>query len=197
MVKMEKFYHFHRQGIHDDLWLLENDFEITKNFQSSFYENILLRERLLKEYYNDYEIDKVIKALEMMIDNNDTGYLGYHKFSSTLNSYYIFRRELALEEGRKIYNNLAPSRLHSIYLTDEKSLYYWVQYVGLCSRLLEVEVTGEIFESSDWLFPDIKSSFESQVKKSKKYWQPKELTYRMPKEYLFQGNIKVKGVKNL
>ncbi|MDE5630410.1 MAG: DUF2441 domain-containing protein [Bacilli bacterium] len=191
------FYHFHRQGNHDVLWLLENSLDITKDFQSSFYENILLREKILKEKYDNYDIDKIIKALEMVMEKEVYSNYGYHRFSSVMNGYYILRRELALEEGRKIYNNFAPSRLHSVYLTDEASLFYWVQYVGICSRLFEVEVNGSIFESSDYLFPDIKAPFERQVMDSKSYWQPKELTVRMPKEYLFQGNIKIKGEKNL
>ena len=133
----------------------------------------------------------------MMKENKDTGYLSYHKFSSTMNDYYIFRRELALEEGRKLYNNNAPSRLHSIYLSDEESLYHWLQYIGICSRLFEVEVDGDIFVSSDYLFPDIRASFEEQVMGSKEYWQPKRLLKTSPREYLVQGKIKIKGERQI
>lgn len=191
------FYHLHRLGSYDKEWNLGNTLEIDKDFISYFYENILLRERILKENNPNYDIDKIIKALEMMKENKDTGYLSYHKFSSTMNDYYIFRRELALEEGRKLYNNNAPSRLHSIYLSDEESLYHWLQYIGICSRLFEVEVDGDIFVSSDYLFPDIRASFEEQVMGSKEYWQPKRLLKTSPREYLVQGKIKIKGERQI
>lgn len=186
------FYHFHRLGTHDDVWLVDRSLDITRDFQSSFYENVLLREKILKEKYPEYDIDEIVKAFELMEEKKDTD---YPLFSSEINAYHILRRELALEEGRKIYNNSAPSRLHSVYLTDEESLYYWVQYVGICGRLFELKVDGEIFESSDYLFPDIKASFEEQVVNSKNYWKPKKLSISMPKEYLFQGKIEIKGDK--
>ncbi|MDE6292082.1 MAG: DUF2441 domain-containing protein, partial [Bacilli bacterium] len=162
-------------------------------FMSNFYENVLLREKLLSEKYQDYNIDEVIKGLELMEEKKNTAYLGKHVFSSTMNGYYIFRRELALEEGRKLYNKDAPSRLHSIYVSDEESLYHWAQYIGISSRLFEVEVNGDVFVSSDILFPDIKASFEEQVLTSIEYWQPKRLMKTSPKEYLVQGKIEIKG----
>ncbi len=191
------FYHFHRIGKYDKYWSLGNTLEVDKDFVSDFYENILLRDQILKEKNPDYNIDDIIKALEMMEKDKDTGYTSYHKFSSTRNGYYIFRRELALEEGRKLYNSEAPSRLHTIYLSDEDSLYHWAQYIGIFSRLFEVEIDGDLFESSDVLFPDIKAPFEEQVIASKDYWQPKKLMKTSPREYLFQGKVKVKGERQI
>ena len=197
MEERKSFYHFHRIGKYDQKWILGNTLEVDKNFVSDFYENILLRDQILKERYQDYDIDEVVKALEMMERTKDIGYNSYHKFSSNMNGYYMFRRELALEEGRKLYNSEAPSRLHAIYLSDEDSLYHWAQYIGICSSLFEVEVEGDIFVSSDFLFPDIKAPFEEQVISSKEYWQPKKLMKTSPKEYLVQGKIRIKGERQI
>ena len=38
----------------------------------------------------------------------------------------MFKRETALENYRKNNFNFLPSRLHSIYLTDEKGVSYWI-----------------------------------------------------------------------
>ncbi len=100
----------------------------------------------------------------------------------------FFRYPVCLAEGQD-----APSRLHSIYVSDKDSLYHWLQYIGNCSRLFEVQVDGDVFVSSDFLFPDFKASFEEQVLASIEYWQPKKLTKTSPKEYLVQGKIEIKG----
>lgn len=194
VVEKEKlFYHIHRLGNYDKDWQVGKSLEIDENFVSNFYENVLLREKLLSDKYQDYNIDEIIKGLELMEEKKDIAHLRKHTFSSTMNGYYIIRRELALEEGRKLYNKDAPSRLHSIYVSDKDSLYHWLQYIGNCSRLFEVQVDGDVFVSSDFLFPDFKASFEEQVLASIEYWQPKKLTKTSPKEYLVQGKIEIKG----
>lgn len=187
------YYHYHRLGDFSEIWQPGKYLSIDDSFVSGFYENILKRIENFQEYFPEYHIDQVIEAMELMKKNEDSINKNYHGFDACSNGYYMLRRELALEEGRILYNKNAPSRLHTVYLTDKDSLFYWYRYLGGESRIFEVEAQGNIFESSDYLFPDISDPLEKQIEDSKNYWQPKNLSYKLPKEYLFQGNLKIKG----
>ncbi|MCX4365559.1 MAG: DUF2441 domain-containing protein [Bacilli bacterium] len=186
----EEYWHVHRLGFYDDLWCEGQELEIDENFSSNFYQNYSLREDALTKQYGSYDIDEVIKNLESIREYKDLEYKLYHAFSSLAQNLYIFRREKALEEGRKLYNPDAPSRLHAIYLTNFESLQYWHVNVDM-GKVFSVDVRGQIFVSSDILFPTITADLDEQVRESKSYWQPKKLTLDMPIEYLFQGELRV------
>ncbi|MDE5888522.1 MAG: DUF2441 domain-containing protein, partial [Bacilli bacterium] len=135
-----------------------------------------------------YDIDYIIAMMEEMIFEKILD----EEAPFILRRLKILRREQALEEGRKIYNPTAPSRFHSIYLSDKEDLLYWKSSVGGNNYekfLLELE--GNLFKSSDVLFPDESLMLEHQIEQSKKYWQPEEKNLLLRKEYLFQGKAKI------
>lgn len=187
-------YHVHRKGIMDEVWHIGNVIEITDNFDSYInkkcnYYNKSIIERY-KEY--DYDIDYIISILEKMKSKNIIDDDIILDFNIVLSNCYILRREQALEEGRKIFNPTAPSRLHCIYLTDIINLPYWQMSVGnnnFETFLLELE--GDLFISSDKYFPNDKLMFDIQVEESKKYWQNEMKKSNISKEYLFQGKVKI------
>lgn len=190
--KNKLYYHYHRLGTHDDVWDDDKIILVDDNFNSYLWESLINKERELKTNFSEYDLDLIIEAMENVKSKEKLGYDLYHKLDFGVNGCYMLRRELALEEGRKLYNSLAPSRLHTIYLTDMASIGYWYRYLGGESIIYEVEALGDVFESSDYLFPDIHASMEKQVEDSKKYWQPKKLAYGLPREYLFKGNLRIK-----
>lgn len=191
-VNKTSLYHIHRNGNMDNLWYVGSKIKVDDNFNSLFYTKLLDEEKKLIERYGVYDIDYIITKMEEIkcrnIIEDDMNY----DFDLLLRRYYFLRREKALEEGRKIFNLDAPSRLHSIFLTDFLNKGYWISRIGdnsFSTFLLDLD--GNLFVSSDTLFPYYKSSFAIQVEQSKKYWQPKLKRLAPHKEFLFQGECKI------
>ena len=184
-------YHVHRSGNCDSLWYVGSEMLVDDNFNNFFYANLLEEDKKLIERYGDYDIDYIISMMEEIKSKDLIEDSLYSDFIKLLNRYYILRREKALEEGRKLYIPRAPSRMHSIYLTDDSCLHYWKNVVGNGScKIFLLELDGNLFVSSDKLFPDNSLLFDNQVELSKDYWKPKVKSLT-PKEYVFQGKINI------
>lgn len=105
---------------------------------------------------------------------------------------YFLRREKAVEEGRLLINPSAPSRFHSIFLTAEENLSYWIAMVGEESyTIYSMELEGNIFVSSDDYLPEYYFPHGIQVQLSENYWKPVMKQLIPHKEYLFQGESKI------
>ena len=91
-----------------------------------------------------------------------------------------------------IYNNL-PSRLHSVYLTDEDGIDYWTEILGSNNySLFRVEATGNIFKTNEELLPNEVLSYADVYDNSYNYWHPKfNKLSKNKNEYLVQGSVKV------
>lgn len=89
--------------------------------------------------------------------------------------------------------NFLPSRLHSIYLTDEKGVSYWIDALDAKDYdLCRVEVTGNIFKTNEQLLPDETLSYKDAYENSFNYWHPN--FKKVPdntNEYLVNGKIKI------
>jgi len=189
-VKDMNLYHIHRKDNMDDLWYIGNEINIDNKFNSIFYNKLLVEEQKLIKRYNNYDIDYIISNMEEMKHKKLIKDDLIYDFDLLLQHYYFLRREKALEEGRKIFNPNAPSRLHSIFLTDSFDINYWTNNIGNSSFIVFLlELNGYLFISSDKYFPNNKLLFENQVEESKKYWKPKVKT--LQKEFLFKGQIKI------
>lgn len=104
----------------------------------------------------------------------------------------IKNREEALEQYRQEHCPFFPSRLHSVYLTDEKNLAFWSQQLkkGHELSLFKVSVTGDLFKSSDLLLPAEELTVAQMYEAAKNYWYPDNRKEKNM-EYLFQGELKV------
>lgn len=190
--KKTQLYHIHRRGNIDQLWQVGQKMVIDDSFNALFYTRLLEVEGELLKRHKDYDIDYFIAMMEEMQtkrfvedDLNDD-------FNLLLDRCYFFRREKALEEGRKIFNPSAPSRFHSIFLTDRLNINYWQKLIGdLSFETFLLELDGKTFTSSDDLFPKQELVFEFQVEQSEKYWRPKQKMLTLHKEVLFQGEAKI------
>lgn len=186
-------YHIHRNDNHDDLWYVENKIIVDDNFNSQFYTNLLEEEKLLVQRYGSYNIDHFIFIMEEMKCHNFKDSDVDSLFHKLLCCCYSLRRERALEEGRKIFAPSCPSRMHSIFLTDQRDLSYWENCVGNQSfQTFSLDCCGNLFVSSDSLFPQYTLLFDEQVEQSKIYWNP-EIEKVKHKEILFQGTAKIIG----
>lgn len=188
-VKNKRLYHIHRNYNMDNLWNTGSSLLIDNNFQSVYFAKLLVHDNELKERYgSNYDIDFIIAMMEEMIFK---GMLDEEAIV-IFNRLKVLRREQALEEGRKLYNPSAPQRFHSIYLTDKEDLEYWKECVGdNCFKEYLLEISGNLFKSSDTLFPDESLMLDRQIEESKKYWNPTERQLLLRKEYLFQGQVQI------
>ena len=104
-----------------------------------------------------------------------------------------FKRENALENFRlNKFSNL-PSRLHSVYLTDEKGIDTWIEKFGNAKlTLYRVEAEGTIFKTNEQLIPDERLTYQEAYDASYRYWNPNfKKVPENTNEYLAQGKIKV------
>jgi len=115
--------------------------------------------------------------------------LSYHA------SYYgnMFKRETALENYRKDNVSTLPSRLHTIYLTDEKGVDYWINALQTNNyKLYRVEASGEIFKTNEQLIPDEELSYKDVYESAYNYWHPNfKHVPDYTNEYLVKGKVKV------
>ena len=105
----------------------------------------------------------------------------------------MFKRETALENYRKDNVSTLPSRLHTIYLTDEKGVDYWINALQTNNyKLYRVEASGEIFKTNEQLIPDEELSYKDVYESAYNYWHPNfKHVPDYTNEYLVKGKVKV------
>lgn len=207
-VKDKIMYHYHKQGIYDEMWQPGNELTVDDNFRS-FYSKILeifttgvryndnkvrSLDRIIDYYLEEYKNKKMDEELVKQI------FVATKKIIIQTNA---CRREFALEQIRKeLYPHL-PSRLHSIWLTDKDNLDFWQSNLVTKEtiknnpdflRLYEVNITGNLFKSSDYYIPDDELTMLQMMEQSRKYWNPDFINNEKAlrgTEYLFQGKLKI------
>ena len=191
-VKNKILYHFHKKGIHDELWKVGNELIIDDNYNTDLLDVLnefdtavntsdgdrVTFSQIIRNYLDeDAPTDVLKKMLEeciLIIRNTN-----------------LFTGEKALEEVRKKEFNNYPSRKHCLFLVDESDIKYW--YSELKENKLElfkVSVNGEIFKFNAECLPDRDLTYKENINKSKKYWKS-ENKYSNKNEYLFQGKVKI------
>jgi len=193
MEKME-LYHIHKIGDHDKFWYENSLILVKENFKNTMYRR-----------YQDFSTAIPVEGggsiniydLILMLHNNQIDQetiktiIDYsYRISFNANS---FKRETALENYRKDNVSIKPSRLHSIYLTDEKGIDAWKIKLGVKDiELFRVEAEGNIFKTNEYFIPDETSSYEKAYEQSYYYWNPNfKKAPSDSNEYLVQGKVKV------
>lgn len=196
MDKME-LYHIHKLGKYDRMWHESAVIDIKENFKSVSYDRYQNFTTALP-----IEGGGSINLYDFIIHLISTNQLNEEikdeiiKYSYEI-SYYasVFKRETALENYRKDKQYKHPSRLHSLYLTDEKGIESWIQKIGADGKdieLFRVEAEGNIFKTSEIFIPDETLPYEDAYQNSYYYWNPN--FKKAPEdcnEYLVQGKVKV------
>lgn len=208
-VNNKHMYHFHKKGFKDELWQVGNILNIDDNFDSRLYRNVLNFNTNIQ--YGDDVIASILIGLnsfkqtdyETISIKDLKQFLEYSR--KIINNATLTEREFALEEYRKKYFPNLPSRFHSIWLTDKKSLNHWLNaFDGSNRDLFELEVSGNLFKSCDDFLPTKNETLIECFYNSENYWNPNFKSPRYDKnkvEYLFQGQArvlrKVNNIKDL
>lgn len=194
-MEKQELYHFHKEGKHDREWQERKTIVVPDNFKSTTYQRFLDFSNSVEipneGFYNYYQIVEDFLR-EGITDPNamlNLLIMG-HDISFRSNE---FKRENALENYRLAKKSDLPSRLHSIYLTDEDGIDAWKNKFGNANlTLYRVEVEGKIFKTNEQLIPDERLSYSGVYDAAYNYWNPN--FKKVPKdsnEYLAQGKIKV------
>ncbi len=191
-------YHYHRLGIYDDIWQVGNEIIVDNNFNSycgsivdKFSTGVKCKnglvplEIIIDKYIDDIGVENIdLETIANLLKDS----------SAIITKANMYNRELMLEKYRKEHNPDLPSRLHSIWLADKKSLNFWEgQLNGRRKlKLYRVSVTGNLFKSSDSFIPDDELTSKEMYEASSNYWNPTFKEEDLCKaEYLFQGKVKV------
>ena len=197
-VKNKVMYHYHKLGLYDNIWQVGNELIVSDNF-NSYYGKIINNFNTAVKYNNgsislEMIIEKIIIVIGIeYIDLYSIEFLLKDSLNIITNT-NIFKRELMLEDFRKDNFPNLPSRLHSIWVTDDKSLDFWEKQMSNNKKLVlyRVLLTGNMFKSSDTFIPDNNLTVKEMYEKSFKYWNPSFSEEDLCKaEYLFQGKVKV------
>ena len=194
-VEKKELYHFHNYEWNKELWTPGSEIDNAENYYSKFYIDTLYFRpvKLTKQGYSFFP--NIISSYLKEEQDKET-YIKLLKDAETcIREYTYQKREMILELVRKEIDPELPSRKNSIYLTDKESLEFWREQLKNPNRplmLFRVEVTGDIFKSSDILLPTPEMDIEETYEQSKKYWNPNFNEIDNDKyEYLFKGKIKV------
>ena len=163
MDKME-LYHIHKIGDHDKFWYENSLILVKENFKNTMYRRYQdFTTALPIEGGGKINLYDLILMLHSNKINSETiqSIIDYsYRISFNANS---FKRETALENYRKDNTSTKPSRLHSIYLTDEKGIEAWITKLGVENiELFRVEAEGNIFKTNEYFIPDETLSYEKE-----------------------------------
>ncbi len=174
-VKNKTMFHIHQSNEYDDLWQENNEFIVDHNFISKcgraipdFNTNIYLMNE------DPCSLSWVIKHyLEEGIEKQDPKLI-----HSLLEDAFMIisnanrtKCEAALEICRRQLFPMLPSRLHSIWVTDQACLDFWSHRL-LGKEIFELDLTGNLFKSSDIYIPDDRLTLEEALKQTEDYWNP-------------------------
>ena len=203
-VKNKTMYHIQNTDRFKNIWQVGNILTISDKFNSNLCEVVKKFSPAVYSKGNNDEVKRI--SFDRIIDD----YMDEDKFKTIdkelalrmmnearciIKNSNLSRREKIIEEYRLNYYPNLPSRYHSIWLADEKSLEFWLKELNKRDyfNLFKVEVTGNLFKSSDMFIPDDILTNDEMYEYTEKYWNPifTEDIEEKRAEYLFQGKVKI------
>ena len=207
-------YHFHIRNSFDNKWVEGNEIIVDKKFNIGrryFINNFStgvpcifpdgIRElpeiiELLLSHIDTEEKKLELKELDKKsyLHNMEMIQRVLNDSSEIIKYAGIYNLETALEETRAKYYEYLPSRLNSMFVTDDNGIEYWYKaYSKLPSELYEVSLTGTLFKTSAAFTPPIGYTHLEMLRLSHEYWNPKFINEDQESsvEYLFNGKAKV------
>ncbi|MBR3898380.1 MAG: DUF2441 domain-containing protein [Bacilli bacterium] len=210
-VNDKVMYHFHKNGIYDDMWTVGNSIIVDDKFNSALvcraiadfntnglnkYKDISLS-FIVDEYLkqeNDILFTKIFDSVESKEDLMKLLIMS----SKVIWEANIFKREMALEEIRRNYFNHLPSRKHCIWVMRKQSIDFWrgrlkpFKEYSNSLILYSVSLTGDLFRTNELFLPSDNYSYVECLEASFDYWNPDfSFTDDLKDEYLFQGEVKI------
>lgn len=192
-MERKELYHLHKINTTSKIWHEHAVITIRENFKNPIFNRC---QRFTTAVDTGEDVKNLYDLLMQTSPNNLTAeklrFLLAECYRVSFNA-NEFKREQALETFRILNASTKPSRLHSIYLTDEKGIEFWMKSLGTKDlELYRVEAEGSIFKTSDHLIPDERFSYEKVISEAYKYWNPNfSKIEEDANEYLVQGKVKV------
>lgn len=195
-VENKEMFHFNNSEKRKDIWTVGNQIDITKNYVSDFWnDGLYFSSRVNVTSGGISPFSEVINTYLKKEQDNETYIKMLQEASRLLKCYSTLQRELVLEEVRKRFFPELPSRKNALYLCDHNKLEHWKDELTIKGKnidLFKVEVTGNLFKSSDILLPDNGESINTMFEQAKKYWKADLTDISDEKsEYLFSDKVKV------
>ncbi len=195
-VENKEMFHFNNSEKRKDIWTVGNQIDITKNYVSDFWnDGLYFSSRVNVASGGISPFSEVINTYLKKEQDNETYIKMLQEASRLLKCYSTLQRELVLEEVRKRFFPELPSRKNALYLCDHNKLEHWKDELTIKGKnidLFKVEVTGNLFKSSDILLPDNGESINTMFEQAKKYWKADLTDISDEKsEYLFSDKVKV------
>lgn len=195
-VEKKEMYHFNNSDKRKDIWIVGNIIDTAENYVADYWTNGLNFSG--KVNVTSGGMDPFFEVINSYLkeDQDKKMYIKLlNEASRMLRCYSNLQRELVLEEVRKQFYPELPSRKNATYLCDFKQIEHWRDRLTIPNKdidLFKVEVTGNLFKSSDILLPDNSESVNKMFEQAKKYWEADFSNISDDEsEYLFTGKIKV------
>lgn len=197
-VKDKIMYHYHSIGIHDEIWVPQNEFIVDDSFESHYC--TILKVFSTSVLCGDDELDTFSNVLNYYLENDNLEKCEMEFIKKLLvesrriiKNTNIYKREMALENYRKDFCPHLPSRLNSIWVADSIQLDFWKNELHRDNCLFKLSLTGNLFKSSDEFIPDDHLDAIESYQASEKYWNPVFSTQGEEEraEFLFQGKVKI------
>lgn len=194
-VENKEMYHFNNVEKRKDIWKVGNEIDNTKDYISDYWRNDLnFNGKVLTNLGDEISFVGFIDSYLENEQDKETYIKMLKTARNMLSNYSALQREMILEAVRKDFYPDIISRKNAIYLCDNNQIEYWRDNLKRNSEidLFKVEVTGELFKSSDTLLPSRAESISKMYEQAKEYWAA-DLTDidDVTCEYLFSGKIKV------
>ena len=208
-VENKVMYHYHKPYIKPEEWQIGNELIIDSNYDSEFihgsiYNNntcfwindneclsaSLLAEKILNKATDEYieelfhDKEKYLKAMRLLKKYvEETG--------GMLRNTAITNREEGLEDYRAKNHPDYISRLHCLWVCEEKQLKYWERMLNKKCELYQILLTGNLQRTNAAYLPFFGFSREETENVSECYWNPPEGRDESKDEFLFQGKAKI------
>lgn len=115
----------------------------------------------------------------------------YEIGTCSIESYWRFTKELAIEQTRMQINRDLPSRWHCIWLSDEEHLPYWEKEVHNKSyQIVKLKLNGKLF-AGDAHWVEKQPSPLAKVREYANHYWNGDIFRPGKKEYLFEGVAEV------
>jgi Protein of unknown function (DUF2441) len=196
MVTSDNFYHIHKAGTYDHLWVPGNTFTVDGKERNEFI-----------RYYDTVRIGVQIedggpiipmkeateKFLALSAEIQQKIYPIYFQFAhKAIKEMGTYIREVIFEEIRKQEFPRLPSRMKAIWVCEEKDVQYWLPWLHSGEKAIyRVSLNGVMHRGN----PEnlISDSVEHQLLRelARKYWIANDLDKAPAHEILFQGEVTV------